>query len=75
MSATTEDHLYRVRFINQDKVFEIYARSVYQGDLYGFVVLEELVFDPHSKANHFADARDCAHRCGRAQGQCSHYRV
>lgn len=39
------ENLYRVRFINNDKMFEIYARSVYQGDLYGFVVIEELVFD------------------------------
>ncbi len=41
----SEEILYRVRFINNDKVFEVYARSVYQGDLYGFVVIEELVFD------------------------------
>ncbi len=42
----TEDKvLYRVRFISQDKVYEIYAREVYQGDLYGFVVVEQLVFD------------------------------
>jgi hypothetical protein len=42
----TEDKvLYRVRFISQDKVYEIYAREVYQGDLYGFVVIEDLVFD------------------------------
>ena len=40
--------LYRVRFINNDKVFEVYARSVYQGDLYGFVVIEELVFDSNT---------------------------
>jgi len=37
-----QDHLYRVRFVNQDKVYEIYAKSVYQGDLYGFVIVEEL---------------------------------
>jgi len=40
--------LYRVRFISQDKVYEIYAREVYQGDLYGFVVIEELVFDTNT---------------------------
>ncbi|MEE9335970.1 MAG: DUF1820 family protein [Granulosicoccaceae bacterium] len=40
--------LYRVRFVNNDKVFEVYARSVYQGDLYGFVVIEELVFDTNT---------------------------
>lgn len=42
---TDESVLYRVRFISQDKVYEIYAREVYQGDLYGFVVIEDLVFD------------------------------
>jgi len=45
----TEDKiLYRVRFISQDKVFEIYAREVYQGDLYGFVMVEDLVFDTNT---------------------------
>ncbi len=41
----SQEHLYRVRFINQDKVYEIYAKSVFQGELYGFVIIEELVFD------------------------------
>ncbi len=30
--------------MNQGKVYEIYARSVGQGDLFGFVQIEELVF-------------------------------
>ena len=42
---TDDKVLYRVRFISQDKIYEIYAREVYQGDLYGFVVVEDLVFD------------------------------
>lgn len=42
------DHLYRVKFISQDKIYEIYARQVYQGDMYGFVVLEDFVFGEHS---------------------------
>lgn len=41
----TEESLYRVRFLSQDKIYEIYARDVLQGELYGFVVLIELVFD------------------------------
>lgn len=41
----SQDHLYRIRFINQDKVYEIYAKSVFQGELYGFVIIEDLVFD------------------------------
>ena len=37
-------HLYKVIFMNQGQVFEIYARSVSQGGLFGFVEVEELVF-------------------------------
>lgn len=36
--------LYKVIFVNQGKVYEIYARSVGQGSLFGFVEVEELVF-------------------------------
>lgn len=42
------EHLYRIKFISQDKIYEVYAREVYQGDLYGFVVIENLVFDENS---------------------------
>lgn len=42
MNAKTD--IYKVLFVNQGKVFEIYARSVYQGNLYGFVEVEELLF-------------------------------
>lgn len=37
--------MYRVRFVNRDELWEVYARRVVQGELYGFVTLEELVFD------------------------------
>lgn len=36
--------LYKISFVNQGKVYEVFARKVYQADLYGFVVLEDLVF-------------------------------
>ena len=39
-----KSHLYKIIFLNQGKVFEIYARSVGQGALFGFVEVEELVF-------------------------------
>lgn len=42
------ERLFRVSFLNRDKVYEVYCRDVYQGDLYGFIVLEELVFDEHT---------------------------
>jgi hypothetical protein len=38
--------IYKVIFLNQGKVYEIYARHVSQtGALFGFVEVEELVFD------------------------------
>ena len=37
--------LYRVRFVNRDELYELYARRVVQGELYGFVTVEQLVFD------------------------------
>ena len=41
--------IYRVIFINQQQsVYEIYARSVAQRDLMGFVVIEDLVFSETS---------------------------
>ena len=40
--------LYRVRFLNQDKVYEVYAGKVYQGELFGFIVIEDLRFGERS---------------------------
>jgi hypothetical protein len=38
--------IYKVIFLNQGKVYEIYARRVSQtGALFGFVEVEELIFD------------------------------
>ena len=38
--------IYKIIFLNQGKVYEIYARHVSQtGALFGFVEIEELVFD------------------------------
>ncbi len=40
--------IYKVVFINQGKVYEVFARQVYQAELYGFVVVEELIFGERS---------------------------
>jgi hypothetical protein len=42
--STRNKQIYKILFINQGKVFELYARNVYQGNLYGFVEAEELIF-------------------------------
>ena len=36
--------LYRVSFVNQGQVYEVYAKSVGQGDLFGFLEISELKF-------------------------------
>ena len=48
MTIKAQTPLYRVLFVNQDKVFEVYARQIYQSDLYGFLEIEELVFGERS---------------------------
>jgi len=43
-----QSHIYKILFYNQGELYEIYARQVYQGSLYGFVEVEELVFGERS---------------------------
>jgi len=46
MSA--KESTYRICFHNQGKVYEIYARSVHQSGLFGFIEVEEIVFGERS---------------------------
>ncbi|MDH4260411.1 MAG: DUF1820 family protein [Gammaproteobacteria bacterium] len=41
-------HIFKVVFANQGKVYEIYARKVSHGGLFGFIEIEELVFGERS---------------------------
>ena len=36
--------IYKVIFYNQNQVYEVYARAIYQSDMYGFVEVEQFVF-------------------------------
>jgi len=40
--------IFKIIFMNQGKVYEIYARSVDQGAMFGFIEVEELVFGERS---------------------------
>jgi hypothetical protein len=42
MSST--QRLYRVTFLNQGEVYEVYARKVSHGGMLGFIEIEKLVF-------------------------------
>lgn len=45
-----EEHpLFKVIFVNQGQIYEIYARGVSQGGLLGFVEIEDLVFGERTK--------------------------
>lgn len=43
------DPIYKVIFLNQSQVYELYAKQFYQSDLYGFVEIEEYVFGERSQ--------------------------
>lgn len=38
------DKIYKISFINQGKVYEIFAKGVHQSGLLGFIEVEEIVF-------------------------------
>lgn len=40
----SQSPIYRVLFSNQGKIYEVYARSVSQGELFGFIRIEDLLF-------------------------------
>jgi len=41
-------HIFKVLFVNQGKVYEVYARKVGHGNMFGFIEVEELVFGERS---------------------------
>ncbi|WP_123713853.1 DUF1820 family protein [Sinobacterium caligoides] len=38
--------VYKVVFLNHEQIIELYARAIFQSDLYGFVEVEEFIFEP-----------------------------
>jgi hypothetical protein len=44
-----QDLLYRVIFLQEEKVYEIYARSLTEETLVGFIEAEELVFNENTQ--------------------------
>jgi hypothetical protein len=44
----SEKPIYKVIFINQEQVYEVYVKRVYQGDLYGFIIIEDFIFGEKS---------------------------
>jgi len=65
--SKTRKTVYRIFFTSQGKVYELYARKISQGEMYGFVEIEEIIFgeksaivvDPNEEAlkNEFSGVR------------------
>jgi hypothetical protein len=36
--------VYKVVFLNHNKVYELYAKAIYQSDMYGFIEVEDFIF-------------------------------
>jgi hypothetical protein len=45
----SKDRIYKVIFQNQGNVVELYARQVTQGNLFGFIEVEDLIFGARSE--------------------------
>ena len=41
--------LYKIAFLNKGKVYEVFVKQVYQSDLYGFIEIEDYVFNERSQ--------------------------
>ena len=48
LPSMASSHIFKIMFVNQGKVYEVYARKVSQGRLFGFIEVEELVFGERS---------------------------
>ncbi len=47
--ADDKSHIYRVYFHSHGQIYEVYAHSIYQSDLYGFVEIEDYIFGEKSQ--------------------------
>ncbi len=48
-TSETTDHIYRITFFNRGEIYELFARTITQGGLFGFIEVEELLFGERSQ--------------------------
>lgn len=41
--------IFRVIFLSNNKVYELYAKAIYQSDMYGFIEVEDFIFGERAK--------------------------
>ena len=40
--------IYKIVFLQIGEIYEVYAKSIYQSDMYGFIEVEDYIFDQKS---------------------------
>jgi len=45
----SNSQIFKVIFFNQGQIYELYARQIFQSDLYGFIEIEEFIFGERSQ--------------------------
>ena len=48
-SSKEPREIYKVSFLNKGEVYEVFAKQVYQSDLYGFIEIEDYIFGERSQ--------------------------
>ena len=48
-SRDITESIYRVLFHSQGQIYEVYAHSIYQSELYGFIEVEDYIFGKKSQ--------------------------
>ena len=41
--------IYKIVFIQTGEIYEVYAKSIFQSDMYGFIEVEDYIFDQNSQ--------------------------
>ena len=41
--------IYKIVFMQTGEIYEVYAKSIYQSDMYGFIEVEDYIFDQNSQ--------------------------
>ena len=41
--------IYKIVFMQSGEIYEVYAKSIFQSDMYGFIEVEDYIFDQNSQ--------------------------
>ncbi len=44
-----QPHIYKILFHSMGQIYEVYAHNIYSSDLYGFIEVEDYIFDKKSQ--------------------------